>query len=499
MWECLHVTLYHFLSVAISLWEQPRCSFSTSHHKEKITTCTESSTCSLKMNIQELSFFCFTLKTTEVLPSAGEVAILPCKRSTCSGVGWLYTRDAIRIATENSSMGDAHVDLKCSLDCFPGRRCRWRAGGLRWLDEQGKSPQRGNNDMDKSSTCSLKMTTQELILIFLLHFEVVSGESAEVFARAGDVAILPCKNSACDRIDWLYSRDQSGLVREVRDGQVVTSSARSQRLNLTEDCSLLIHKVVAEDGGFFVCKSDGQKERILVLMVMTLTPSSSPMGDHHVVLECSLTCWPDKACRCLEGGLRWLDEQGKALSPLRTEQTNCVSFLKVIPVSYEKKYTCQYVKSGDVEVQAQYTAALTKGNTRGPESPGAPPPDRNFFIIIGAAGGGILILIIVVVAIILVKIKSRKNAGHDDSKHEENNVTYASVSYDHNTEITKHQDGSPEETESGVTYATVNLKKKKKKEEENGKKQVAEEGEEVVTYAAVRTPARIPPQQDGSQ
>ncbi|XP_051908159.1 uncharacterized protein LOC127591906 isoform X3 [Hippocampus zosterae] len=331
--------------------------------------------------------------------------------------------------------------------------------------------------------------------------QVVSGKLTDVFARAGDVAILPCKNSACDRLHWFYSLDQSGLVREVKDGQVVTSSARSQRLSLTEDCTLLIHNVVAADGGYFVCELAGQQERNVVLMVMTLTPSFPPMGgEDHLFLECSLTCWPAKSCRCLEGGLRWSDEQGEALSPLSTEQTNCVSNLKVIPVSYEKKYTCEYVKSGHVEVQVQYTAALTKGNTRGPESPGAPPPDSKFFIIIGAAGGGILILIIVVVAIILVKIKSRKNAGQDDSKHEENNVTYASVSYDHNTEINKHQGGSPEETESGVTYATVNLKKKKKKkEEENGKKQVAEEGEEVVTYAAVRTPARIPPQQDGSQ
>lgn len=95
------------------------------------------------------------------------------------------------------------------------------------------------------------------------------------------MARLPCNDLACDRLSWFYSRDQSGVVREVKDGQVLTSSPRSQRLSLTEDCSLLIHKVVAEDGGYFVCESR-QQERTLVLMVMTCELShrtvSTPVG-----------------------------------------------------------------------------------------------------------------------------------------------------------------------------------------------------------------------------
>lgn len=135
------------------------------------------------------------------------------------------------------------------------------------------------------------------------------------------------------------------------------------------------------------------------------------MGEHHLFLECSLACWPAKSCRCQERGLRWLDEQGDALSPVRTEQTNCVSFLEVIPVSYERKFTCQYVKSADVEVQVQYTAALTKGNTRGPESPGASPPGHTQLINTIRLGVAALILIGIVVAVVLAKVKLRRNAG----------------------------------------------------------------------------------------
>ncbi|XP_061560392.1 uncharacterized protein LOC133416993 [Phycodurus eques] len=344
----------------------------------------------------------------------------------------------------------------------------------------------------KSSTCSLKMTTRELILIFLLQFEAISGEVTLVYARAGDVAVLPCKCSSCSGLVWLYSWDENPLVREVENGRVLTSSARSQRLSV-KDCSLLIDRVKPQDTGYFACEQSGGGSSLTVLLtVMTLMSSipwdSDPMQDGHVLLKCSLACYPGMRCSCGSGKLRWMDDEGQELSPQGTQQ-NCFSSVKVLPAGRNRNYTCQYVAEDGVKVQAHYTAVSKEVNTKGP---GDPPPGRNLLSIIIGAAVTVLMLIVVIVSIVLVKMTSRRNSAQDFSKHEDNNVTYDSVGYNHKKEHAKQKEASLDETESEVTYATLNLKKKN---EDKAKKQVHEEEEEVVTYAAVRSP----PDQDVNQ
>ncbi|XP_037101465.1 uncharacterized protein LOC119118474 isoform X2 [Syngnathus acus] len=365
----------------------------------------------------------------------------------------------------------------------------------------------------KSSTCSLKMIIRDLFLIFLLQFEVASCYSTEIFAKAGDEVTLPCVRTSCAGLNWLYSRDQSSTSTEVRDGRVLSSSPRSQRLSLKADCSLLIKRVTAEDVGYFTCKQGGQYDFNFVLTVMTVKPSSpqdsDPMRDGHVVLECSLACWPANDCRCREGGLRWMNERDEPLPPLRPESNHCVSFLEVRPVGRESKYTCQYVDRN--EVQVQYTAVFTEVDAGGPRDTtevdaggprdNRPPPDRNMlFIIIGAAVA-VLMLLVILVVVILIRKKSRRDAdhapfdllkttqptetGHSVVAQQEDNAMYASVNYNHKMEDTKHKDGSPEE--NSLTYATVSVKKKKTtKEDDVAKTQVRQEAEDLVTYASVK-------------
>ncbi|XP_061609700.1 uncharacterized protein LOC133468162 [Phyllopteryx taeniolatus] len=340
------------------------------------------------------------------------------------------------------------------------------------------------------------MTTRELILIFLLQFEAISGQHTYVYARAGDVAVLPCKRSSCSGLSWLYSWDEKPLVREVENGRVLTSSARSQRLSV-KDCSLLIDRVKAQDTGYFACQQSGGSTLTVLLTVMTLMSSipwdSDPMQDGHVLLKCSLACYPGMKCSCGSGKLRWMDEEGQELSPQGTQQNNCLSSFKVLPAGRNRNYTCQYVAEDGVKVQAHYTAVSKEVNTKGPRDS---PPGPNLLIIIIGAAVAVLMLIVVIVSIVLVKITSRRNSARDFSKHEDDNVTYASVGYNHKNEHAKQKEASLDETESDVTYTTLNLKKKN---EDKAKKQVHEEEEEVVTYAAVRAVARSPPDQDVNQ
>nr|XP_049613590.1 uncharacterized protein LOC125990439 isoform X9 [Syngnathus scovelli] len=341
----------------------------------------------------------------------------------------------------------------------------------------------------KSSTSSLKMIIRDLFLIFLLQFEVASCRITDFFAKAGHEVTLPCERASCAGLRWMYSQDQSLSRAEVNDGQVLSSSPRSQRLSLKDDCSLLIKRVTAEDAGYFTCQQDGHHHYNFVLTVMTVKPSSPQdsdlMKDGHVVLECFLACWPANDCRCRKGGLRWMNERDETLPPLRTQSNHCVSFLKALAVGRESNYTCQYVKSNDVQVQVQYTAVFTEVGVGGPRDTtevdaGGP---RDTFIIIGAAVAALMLLVLFVV-VILVRRKSRRDADHDLPKLQEDNAMYANVSYNHKMEDTKHKDGSPEE--NSVTYATVSVKKKKTKEDEVAKTQVREKADDPVTYASVK-------------
>ncbi|XP_061559980.1 uncharacterized protein LOC133416794 isoform X2 [Phycodurus eques] len=239
---------------------------------------------------------------------------------------------------------------------------------------------------------------------------VISGQHTYVFARAGDVAILPCKRSSCSGLGWSYSRDRSPFVREVENGRVLTTSARSQRLSLKDDCSLLVGQVEAEDSGFFTCVQKGQPELNVFLTVMTLT-SSSPrdsdsMGEGHVILKCSLACWPGIRCSCRQRRFRWMDAEGQELYPEGTQQKNCVSFFKVLPVCRNRNYACQYVCRDDVKVQAHYTAVFQEVNTRGPGG-------RTRLINIIQVAVAVSLVIVFVLAVVHIQTKLRRNTAQD--------------------------------------------------------------------------------------
>ncbi|XP_061668834.1 uncharacterized protein LOC133496826 isoform X2 [Syngnathoides biaculeatus] len=213
------------------------------------------------------------------------------------------------------------------------------------------------------------MTTKEFILIFLLQCEGIRGQTIEIFARAGDVATLPCLRSSCSRLAWLYSRDEGNVLREVKDGQVQASSDRSQRLSLNDDCSLMIAQVTGEDAGSFTCLQDGSLVVTVFLSVMTRT-------------------------------FRWMDEEGGEVPHRSINPKNRVSILEIFPVDH-KKYTCQYISENIVQVQAQYRAA---------EEPGDPSPGHTRLINIIRLTFSVLLVIVAVVAVVLIMMKSRRNA-----------------------------------------------------------------------------------------
>ncbi|XP_032398661.1 uncharacterized protein LOC116706123 isoform X2 [Etheostoma spectabile] len=271
----------------------------------------------------------------------------------------------------------------------------------------------------------------ELILLFVLHFQGNSGRDLFLNKRSGQDAVLSCTSESsspptCSIVEWFYYKDGGQAITEVRNGEVIESSARAARLSVTTDCSLVINNVTAEDAGLYFCRQGGDTNTDVntYLSVLTISPSqpgADPNRDDDITLKCSLFKVRDVPCR--ENNIRWVDETGAELlgegDGYRVlPQTACVSFLTVKRQSgRNRKYTCQFVdEQNSVKIEADYTLD---------------PPPNQIYIIIGGVVGAVVVLVVIAGLIIYRK---RANVTEDFPK------------------PTQH----PDEPESNLTYVTVN-------------------------------------------
>ncbi|XP_074471420.1 uncharacterized protein LOC141755949 isoform X2 [Sebastes fasciatus] len=299
----------------------------------------------------------------------------------------------------------------------------------------------------------------ELILIFVLQFEGISGKFSYLYNRTGEDVILPCatassSNPTCSIVSWLYNRDRSQTLIEAEKRNVRESSARADRLSVDTSCSLVINNITAEDAGLYFCRQgrDNYHDASVFLSVLTVSPSppdADPNRDDEVTLECSLLRHVNLS-PCQKNSIRWLDETGTVLHGDVVEysslgQRKCVSSLTVKRQSgHNRKYTCQLVnEQNNAEIQADYTPDFTD-----------PSVDQTY-IIIGAAVGAVGVLVVIAAVLIIYRKRAKrtedvpKPTQHPDEP--ESNLTYVTVNH-------ANQQASPYKKvkEEEVTYSTVN-------------------------------------------
>ncbi|XP_038582494.1 uncharacterized protein LOC119908717 isoform X2 [Micropterus salmoides] len=303
------------------------------------------------------------------------------------------------------------------------------------------------------------MSLLEIILIFVLQFEGIYGEPT-FYKIAGHDVILPCatassSDTTCSSVSWLYSRDLSETFSEVANGKVLQTSPQAARRDLDKRCSLVIYNITAEDAGLYTCRhgTHSDHDSFVHLSVLTISPSppdADPKRDGNITLECSLLRYSDLP-PCEQNSIRWMDETGTVLlgegvGYKLLGQKNCVSFLSVKRQSgHNRRYTCQFVKENNVEIEADYTPVFTD-----------PSPDQPY-IIIGAVVG--MVVVLVIIAAVFIKYRKR--------------VKEAKVTEDVQKPIQQ-----PDELESNLTYVTVSHNQQASLE----KKVEVEE----VTYSAIR-------------
>ncbi|XP_067428766.1 papilin-like isoform X2 [Thunnus thynnus] len=178
---------------------------------------------------------------------------------------------------------------------------------------------------------------QMLFLILVLQFSAITGQRSSFTVRDGDEVTLSCENvlkdqDECDSTTWLFGGLRStAVVALINFGQIgEDAKAKSGRLSVTADCSLVIKKVTVEDVGLYTCRQfksgqqQGQDSQV-DLSVVTMTEQKN---NNEVMLSCSVSTYD--ACRHT---VKWLfkgKDVNKDNKDLKTSQSTCsatVSFL----------------------------------------------------------------------------------------------------------------------------------------------------------------------------
>nr|XP_029138455.1 hepatitis A virus cellular receptor 1 homolog [Labrus bergylta] len=106
----------------------------------------------------------------------------------------------------------------------------------------------------------LKWIQTSLLLTALLQFAAAAGDKEVTFkASLGEDATLSCETviqgqQKCEYTTWNFiDSGNKAVVELVVEGQVRNSGVKSDRLRVTEDCSLVIKKIREEDAGRYDC------------------------------------------------------------------------------------------------------------------------------------------------------------------------------------------------------------------------------------------------------
>lgn len=104
------------------------------------------------------------------------------------------------------------------------------------------------------------------MLQFIIDFDLflpvsiaVTEKLSFVAVRVGDEVTLSCENvkhdqERCDSTTWIFARS-TNLVPLFENGQIhEEAGAKSDRLSVRENCSLVLKKVTVEDGGLYTCR-----------------------------------------------------------------------------------------------------------------------------------------------------------------------------------------------------------------------------------------------------
>ncbi|XP_023203086.1 uncharacterized protein LOC111611339 [Xiphophorus maculatus] len=173
-----------------------------------------------------------------------------------------------------------------------------------------------------------------LFVTLMLHLTATAAEQ-DLFStvRVGDEVTLPCGNvtctkNQCDSITWMFSG--KGTITLFEKGQIhEAAAAKSDRLSVTSDCSLVIKNVSVEDVGLYTYRRyvNGQQESDVYIYLSVIHMVQQKQKD-QIILTCSVMDYND--CRHT---VKWLNEGREEMSSDMEESDQSCSATVTIPAS----------------------------------------------------------------------------------------------------------------------------------------------------------------------
>ncbi|KAI9547355.1 hypothetical protein NQZ68_018579 [Dissostichus eleginoides] len=307
------------------------------------------------------------------------------------------------------------------------------------------------------------------LLILLLQFTGITIGQGFLFlsVRAGDEATLPCNfvrhdQDEYDGTSWFFTVSRSS-VELVKGGQI-GNHAKSDRLRVTEKCSLVIKKVTEEDAGLYTCRQynkanqqQGPDSQVLLSFVT--------MTEHQDNDEVTLHCSVSRYGWCIHR-VKWLFQSrdvDKDNNDIRTSESDCSAYV-TFPTSHfsntprSKLFTCEVTAGDNVQ-------------TFRPQS-----SDWWLYMVVALV---LVALLITIVAFITWRKMKGKEARKRDSVGQTSNPAV-------NSPESNPATADPEE---GVSYASINYTKNTHKKAEI--KNDADEGD-AVTYSTLKASTNDP-------
>ncbi|KAK9531856.1 hypothetical protein VZT92_011257 [Zoarces viviparus] len=150
------------------------------------------------------------------------------------------------------------------------------------------------------------------LMLQVLSFRAAATQYPSFTVRDGDEVTLPYKNvtrdqDECNSTTWLFTGSGNTVVPLFEYGKIDEAAKdKSDRLSVSENCSLIIKNVTDEDAGQYICRlfrsgqEEHQGEDMFHLFVVNMTEQKS---NDEVMLSCSV--WTHRECRHT---VKWLNE-----------------------------------------------------------------------------------------------------------------------------------------------------------------------------------------------
>ncbi|XP_014825381.1 PREDICTED: uncharacterized protein LOC106905214 isoform X2 [Poecilia mexicana] len=173
-------------------------------------------------------------------------------------------------------------------------------------------------------------------LFLILQITAAAGQQRAFFTvKTGDGVTLPCRNKGqeklnCDRITWTFSQPGNRTVSWFEQGDFTEeANAKSGRLSVTADCSLVMKNVRVEDCGEYYCRQIPTTSPNLYMKVdLFVVTMNEQRNNGKVTFTCSVS--KDTVCK---HPVVWLYEGKEKISPDVNVSGSC-SAAVTIPASH---------------------------------------------------------------------------------------------------------------------------------------------------------------------